>query len=592
MVFRHPPGRVAVMQPDVIEPPAPSSGDQPRALRRLADVAWAAPLGVHAFLLLIALLVILPFTESGPVWLADEGGMRLEAELLAEGEPWALGRPFAGLDPEEVTVPIESATINGDRYTPFAKHVAASLLLGGAVRALGSFGFIALSILATAAAGWIVGATAERLRRGSGRWALWAIGLGGPLVIYSYTSTSHTIGVALAAAAVAAAIGVLQGRLWWAVPLIAAVALGPQFRNEALLFGGAVAFALVLFSIRPVHLGRIGIAAAVGLAAVAGFGANLLFEQRVAGSLSVPVDTTAPCAIERIVNAGSTVLLRVTDDPIGIIAVYGLAAFTVLLIVWLRVDQAASGRHVFHAVAAMVSAAVLLVVGPVHVYGILLAFPLLVGGLAAIRSEVWSSPRYRFLLLIAGVYAVAVLITQDFGGGGVQWGGRYLFVALPAAVPPAIAAISAAVERIDRRTASVVIAAIVIGAAAMTVTSVRLIADRHTATVGVVNELADAATVAGPAGDGGGPVVFSPFTNVGRLAWETVGDTRYLLMPEDDVMVYIDRFSAAPIERFVLLASSDDEVDRFEANGFVVSDEIARIGPGRLVEMERVPTDD
>jgi hypothetical protein len=79
---------------------------------------------------------------------------------------------------------------------------------------------------------------------------------------------------------------------------------------------------------------------------------------------------------------------------------------------------------------------------------------------------------------------------------------------------------------------------------------------------------------------------------VGRLAWETVGDTRYLLMPEDDVMVYIDRFSAAPIERFVLLASSDDEVDRFEANGFVVSDEIARIGPGRLVEMERVPTDD
>ena len=217
---------------------------------------------------------------------------------------------------------------------------------------------------------------------------------------------------------------------------------------------------------------------------------------------------------------------------------------------------------------------------------------LLVAGLASVRNGVWASERYRFLLLIAGAYAVAVLITQDFGGGGVQWGGRYLFLALPAALPPGIAAISLAVERIDRRTASVVVAAVVIGAAAMTVTSVRLIADRHTATVGVVTALADAATDAGPAGDGGGPVVFSPFTNVGRMAWETVGDTRYLLMPEDEVMEYIDRFADEPIERFVLLASSDDEVDWFVANGFFVSDEVARIGPGRLVQMERVPFDD
>jgi hypothetical protein len=62
-------------------------------------------------------------------------------------------------------------------------------------------------------------------------------------------------------------------------------------------------------------------------------------------------------------------------------------------------------------------------------------------------------------------------------------------------------------------------------------------------------------------------------------------------MPEDEVMEYIDRFADEPIERFVLLASSDDEVDWFVANGFFVSDEVARIGPGRLVQMERVPFD-
>ena len=135
MVFRHPPGRVAVMQPDVIPPPAPSSGDEPRGLRWFANLARSAPLWAHAFLLLIALLAILPFTETGPVWLADEGGMRLEAELLADGEPWALERPFADLDPEEITVPIESSTINGDRYTPFAKHVAASVLLASPSKA-------------------------------------------------------------------------------------------------------------------------------------------------------------------------------------------------------------------------------------------------------------------------------------------------------------------------------------------------------------------------------------------------------------------------------------------------------------------------
>lgn len=592
MVFRHPPGRVAVMQPGVIKPPPPSSGDEPGPLRRFVTLAWSAPLWAHAALLLVALLAILPFTESGPVWLADEGGMRLQAELVADGAAWALDRPFAELDPEELTVPIESATINGNQYTPFAKHVAASVLLGAAVRVAGPFGFVVVSMLATAAAAWIVGATAEHLRSSTGRWALWAIGLGSPIVIYSFTSTSHTIGVALAAMAVASGIAVLEGRMWWTVPLLLAIALGPQFRNEALLFGGALALALLLFSFRPIRAKRLAVAAGVATAAAVGFGLNLLLEQRVAGSLSVPIDTTAPGALERIVNAGATVLLRVTGDPIGIIAVFALAAFTVLLLLWLRVDPGASGRHTFHAVGAIVSAAVLLIVGPVHVYGILLAFPLLIGGLAAIRSDAWISQHYRFLVLLAAVYATAVLITQDFGGGGVQWGGRYLFLALPAALPAAVAAIGLAVERIDRRTATLVVAAAVIGAAALTVTSIRLLADRHAGTDGVVNTLAEAAAVSGPAGDGGGPVVFSPFTNVGRMAWETVQDARYLLMPEHAVMDYIDRFSAEPVDRFLLLASSDAEVERFEANGFVVSEEVARIGPGRLVEMERAPIDD
>jgi hypothetical protein len=578
------------MLPEVIEPAAPDPDEDPRPPRNPAAV-WSAPLWLHAVVLLSALLAIIPLTARGPVWLADEGGMRLQAELLADGRGWTLDRPFADIDAEELTVPIESATIDGARYAPFAKHAAASLLMAWAVVALGTFGFIALSIFGTVAAAWVTGGLAERLRPRTGRWVFWVIGLGSPLVIYSYTSTSHTIGVALAAVATACAVLVFEGRWRWAAPLLIAVGIGPLFRNEALLFGLAVALGLAVFSLRPFDLRRSAVAVAAAAAGVAGFFANLALERQIAGAVSVPVDTTAPGVLERIGSAGATVLLRVTDHPIGVVAAFALAAFTVLLVGWLRVDPSATGRHAFHAAGVVASAAALLVFGPVHVYGLVLAVPVLFAGLAALRSDVWSAAPYRLLLAIACLYAAAVLATQDYGGGGVQWGGRYLLLALPAAVPAAIAAVSSATAALQRKTMAIVVAALVIGTGALTVTSVRLLATRHDATAGVVTTLADAAADIGPGGDGGGPIVFSSFTNVGRMAWETVEDTRYVLMREENVTEYIDRFSNEPVERFLLLASSDDEIDRFEADGFVVRDEVALIGPGRLVEMERTGDD-
>jgi hypothetical protein len=186
---------------------------------------------------------------------------------------------------------------------------------------------------------------------------------------------------------------------------------------------------------------------------------------------------------------------------------------------------------------------------------------------------------------------LAVLATEDYGGGGVQWGGRYLFLALPALVPVAVTAIEFAGRGIQARTATMVVAALVVGAGALTITSVRLLADRHEATDGVVAALAEAAVDVGPAGDGGGPILFSSFSNVGRMAWETVEDTRYLLMYEEDAPAYIDRFADEPVERFLLLAANDTEVDQFEANGFIVAHEVALIGPGRLLEMERLGDD-
>ncbi len=569
-----------------------ASPTEPAETRRGPVAAlWAAPLWAHAAALLLVLLVILPFTETGPVWLADEGGMRLQAELLADGEPWSLPRPFFELDPEERTVPIEAATIDGDQYTPFAKHVAASWLLAGATLIFGSLGPILLSILATVAAAWTVGWIAEDRRAGTGRWTLWALGVASPLLIYSYTVTSHTIGVALAAVAVAAAIAVFDGRSWWALALLAAVALGPQFRNEALLFGVALGIGVALVSLRPVRWGRVVLAVGTVAAAGAGFAANLMLEQSVAGAVSNPIDETAPSFIERVVSAGASVLARVsTDDAVAAVAVFALAAATVLLIGWLRLEPDASSRHFLHAGLVGAGALAVLVTGPTHIYGIVLAFPLLVGGLAAIRRDVWTIPHVPFLLAVAAVYTVAVLLTQDYGGGGVQWGGRYLFLALPAALPVAVAAIATALDRIDRRTGTVVIAALVIGAAAVSVTSIRLIADRHRATEGAVATVVAAAEAVGPAGDGGGPVVFSSFTNIGRMAFASVGDVRYFLMYEPDAAEYIDRFAeGSGVDRFVLLAAGDEETQRFLDHGFVIVGDPTLIGPGRLLVMGRLP---
>jgi hypothetical protein len=134
-----------------------------------------------------------------------------------------------------------------------------------------------------------------------------------------------------------------------------------------------------------------------------------------------------------------------------------------------------------------------------------------------------------------------------------------------------------------------VIAAVVIGAGVLTITSIQLLSERHEGTGGVVTAMSAAAVAVGPAGDGGGPVIFSQFTNVGRMSWETVEDIRYLLMPEDAIAEYTERFAAEPIDRFVLLASNDEEIDRFIDEGFAVSAELGLVGPARLVAMERSP---
>jgi hypothetical protein len=160
-----------------------------------------------------------------------------------------------------------------------------------------------------------------------------------------------------------------------------------------------------------------------------------------------------------------------------------------------------------------------------------------------------------------------VLATQYANGGGGGWGGRYFAVALPVLVPLALVSIARRTSSIPgaalrRLGAGLLLAHLVLGVHA--VASLRV---SHEWTAQLIDHVVTSAGDDVPGDGDARPVVLTTSAPLARLAWEHVGDERWLTVDPGDVARYGGRLREAGVTT-ITLASADPQAD------------LAALGPG------------
>ena len=238
-------------RPDAATAPTTPTPARRRTGGRLRR-AWARPLWAHVVALGLVLIALMPVVGTGASFSADEGAAITQARALARGDGWIVDHPLPQVDPEGANYPLELSSRGPNGVAPFAKHPLYALVLAGAQR-VGRDQRHGRPLAARHAGRRRPGrGPASRIDGpGLARPTLWALGLASPLLFDGYLVVAHTIGAALAAAAVLVAVVAIERRrpaLALAVaPLVAAAVL---FRTEALLFGVALAAVAGLLALR------------------------------------------------------------------------------------------------------------------------------------------------------------------------------------------------------------------------------------------------------------------------------------------------------------------------------------------------------
>jgi hypothetical protein len=254
---------------------ATSSADVPVAAGT-ADTArseWDQPTGrplwQHVLALSVVLLAMMPVLGGSGLFSGDEGAAVAQADLLIEPGEWGFDTPRPDLDPEGVAGPFDRAdVITG---APFAKHPAYPILLVPFVAVAGTAGAKALSLVGTVLAALAAALIGRRLRPGIERPVLWIAGLASPLLFNGWVVIAHTLA---AAGCGFAAMLVLDGlndsrdgpRRTAVVGVAALMLAAVLVRNEAVLFGIALAMASLFIAARrrSPALAGLGVGAAVG----------------------------------------------------------------------------------------------------------------------------------------------------------------------------------------------------------------------------------------------------------------------------------------------------------------------------------------
>lgn len=434
-------------------------------------------LAIHTAVLVALVLAIAPLTlSSGVGWIDDEGAYALQVEALLDGS-WDYGYWAADFDPEARWKAITRADVDGEHLYPYVKHPVYVVLLAGGAWLFGTgFGLYAVPMLGLVLAAVVSWFLAEEFEPRAGPIAFWLVA-GSPLLIDAYALYAHTLGAAVAGMALLVAVRILRHGLTWrrCVAFAAMLSLGGLLRSEALLFGTALTAAVVGAlawrarrerlewerALRRRGKGRKRqaipdaphpnsrqAAAWVGGAGIVSVVAAVLFERvlvrSIVGTASAasslgnrdPVgERTVSEFLEgkldaawRITFSGSEAIPAASE-----IVVAAVMAAVVVALLGRIFDRGSSGWALLLGGAGLVSVLYFVRVQSYRSYaipGFFAAWPVAVAGLAWLP---WRRRGRDELTTLAGLLAFAALVyaTQYDIGGAVEWGGRFLALAVP-----------------------------------------------------------------------------------------------------------------------------------------------------------------
>jgi hypothetical protein len=599
---------------------------------------WRRPLVVHAAVLAVLVVALLPLMTPSGSFTSDEGAYALQERALARGD-WAYEYPAADLDPEGRYFPVNLADEGDGGFFPYVKHPAYPLLLRAGVAVFGeTIGLHLLALLGvvgTAVAAWLLAAElSPRLSRP----AFW-LAASGPVLVNGYLLWAHTLSAALAGFALVAGVRLvknLTGQRRRGVALTTAVAAGVLvagvlLRSEGLLFAFALAVAVGIALIRRAGLGR----AALTAAALAGPAlAATLVEQRwigaivgggpqnlairgetdsfligrvkggwhelfQAGLVRAPADVAVLVAMGLLVGVGYLSLRRWTARSGRDLTVAALAA-AVLYVLYLRWEPLAVITGLFAAWPLALLGTVLFVgvrrapdetvdvddgpPAPVGLGSPALAGPLgprspaLAGPLGP-RSPALAGPLGPLVIgLTTGLFAAAVIATQYSGGGGAEWGGRFFSPVLaPLAVLATAGLVRAlgVVPRPDRRR---VVAVLAVVATTTAVVGLLAVGNRRLAQDRMAQAIAGHPM----------PVTVTTFSGLARMAWVTDGEVTWMYTDKTGLAGLLEHLDRQGVRQVGLVTAAGDDlpVGPYGTVEEVPEPALARFGMG-MYELRR-----
>ncbi|GAC1588015.1 MAG: hypothetical protein NVS3B21_03390 [Acidimicrobiales bacterium] len=427
------------------------------------------PLWVHVVMLTMLLVGTGEFVGNRSTFLPDEGAVILQAQMLSAGHGW-FERPqlLETIDPTGHWYGLQLSDHTARGFAPFAKHPVYAVLCAVLYRVMGVRGIVWLSIFGTVVAAVLSAQLARRSGEALVVPCLWAIGVASPLFFDSFMAVAATLAAALGAAATVCLVRVIPPRGATASRPIDAsgppqlvhyliasgaaagsIAAATFLRSEAFLFAFALSAAALATGlwIRRVALVAVSFGPAVGA-----LGARRIEGAMISNILGVAkgarsLQAAGTSAHQSYVDARLVAFVHTWMQPSkfgvrgGDLAVVGVWVTTGMIALILRRSSPDQGLVTILVAGSVTAGAARLFIRPqTPVPGLLLAFPLLWGGVLLI-SRVDFHPVTALYLGTASLFATAVLATQYTEGGSLEWGGRFFAMGMPLAVPVVLAVV-------------------------------------------------------------------------------------------------------------------------------------------------------
>lgn len=467
---------------------------------------------VHALVLTVVLVAVVAALGPGLGSTSDEGAAILQAELL-EGGSWFYERPLPEVDPSGALSPVPLGEAGVDGFAFYAKHPLYPLSLQALIGPLGQKWLVLSSVLGTVVAALAAAGIARTIAARLVKPVFWAVGIASPLFFDATLVLAHAPAAATFGVAVLAAWRSTARSYWGAMALgsvsVLAVVVTALLRTEGVLAVGALAVALITVAISSRRVVPAVLGVAVGMSGALTWYLENRWTEHLIGARTARPGLSISRGANPFVAGRIESLWNDLFDPgitgrlsVGPLVV--LAALGVLVLVGGALRSGEATRVVALLAAVVVLYGLRLVAAPLELFGLFAAFPMLWLGLLALRRRRIATDPRRFLVVIVVVFTAALFATNYAVGGSIQWGGRYLALMLPLAVPLAVDAIWSRLDdaRFDA-TARRRVGALLCALGLLTsLTAVRTVRVRHEAVSSLTSALAHAAEVAGPSGTG------------------------------------------------------------------------------------------